>query len=257
MSSEVVYCSSAPLRRCSFCRQPGHNIAKCDSDRLIEFETICENAVRNMATPQIFKEWLSQNYTNDQLLLKTFAMRKCKVNSRTNIADCIDLITQYIFDRYKILEPDEDEETRELLHALDELQILAETDLTHIDGDIELQVNEQYRQQYIQYMIDIILLFMTDREVAEPTNFNILADIDATRNEESSVENDCSICWDQKETSKFVKLNCKHEFCNECIVKTIAANKHRNPCCALCRAEITSITSRNVDVQTEITNALA
>ena len=73
----------------------------------------------------------------------------------------------------------------------------------------------------------------------------------------SVVANECSICWDKKESVKFVKLNCNHEFCNECIIKTLAANKHRAPCCALCRADINNITSRSVDVQNEISNAVA
>ena len=68
-------------RCCSFCHQSGHNVSRCNSDRLLEFEIICANQVRNM-TQQEFKIWILTNYINQDLLLKSFAIRKCQSNSR-------------------------------------------------------------------------------------------------------------------------------------------------------------------------------
>ena len=86
---------------CSLCRQPGHNITTCNSDRLLDFEIICAETVRNFDNTDDFKNWLLQNYINDQLLLKAFAIRKYRVTTRCNLDQYIHYITEYIFRTYK------------------------------------------------------------------------------------------------------------------------------------------------------------
>ena len=88
------------LRRqycCSFCKRTGHNLTTCNSNRLREFEAICATQVLQTETQDEFKDWLSQNYMSEQLLIKTFAIRKFRVTTRTTIEICINLITEYIF----------------------------------------------------------------------------------------------------------------------------------------------------------------
>ena len=68
---------------------------------------------------------------------------------------------------------------------------------------------------------------------------------------------ECSICLEEIEQCKFVKLNCNHAFCKGCVIKTIKTNKSSTLCCALCRSEISSITAGDFDVQGEISNTIA
>lgn len=238
---------------------------------------MCELEVRSMNTLDEFKQWLIQNYINNSHLLRAFAVTKLRSNSRVTVLECIDLISQYIFETYKnpsietapLLEepplPDDIEE--DLMLVLSELR-----NIEHIQPlqEAEPVYNEQFissrRREYMRYMADVLVFTMlnnmlpTDGEdqLAIGTRPNIRSSIDEKFVEDPSVmANECSICWDKKESGKFVKLNCNHEFCNECVIKTLAANKHRAPCCALCRADINNITSRNVDVQNEISNAVA
>ena len=263
------YSLTRPQRCCSFCRRPGHAVSRCDSDRIVEFEIICEREVRSMNTIDEFKEWLTQNYINNSHLLRAFAVTKLRSNSRVNVLESIDLISQYIFETYKILPvetmlPNNIEE--DLMLVLSELR-----NIEHIQPlqETEPVYNEQFissrRREYMRYMADVLVFTMlnnmlpTDGE--EPLTIGtrpaIMSSIDDKFVEDAAVASECSICWDKKESDKFVKLNCNHEFCNECIIKTLAANKHRAPCCALCRADINNITSRSVDVQNEISNAVA
>ena len=86
---------------CSLCRQRGHNITTCNSDRLLEFEVICADAVRNFENTDDFKNWLMHNYINDQLLLKAFVIRKYRISTRCNLEQYIHVITEYIFRTYK------------------------------------------------------------------------------------------------------------------------------------------------------------
>lgn len=73
-------------------------------------------------------------------------------------------------------------------------------------------------------------------------------------NEDEQLDNNCScsICWDEKELINFVKLDCKHEFCKDCIIATTTHNNGKVPCCALCRAEVNTVISRTDEIQTEI-----
>jgi hypothetical protein len=222
-----------------------------------------------MNTIDEFKEWLTQNYINNSHLLRAFAVTKLRSNSRVTVLESIDLISQYIFETYKILPveamlPNNIEE--DLMLVLSELR-----NIEHIQPlqETEPVYNEQFissrRREYMRYMADVLVFTMlnnmlpTDGE--EPLTIGtrpaIMSSIDDKFVEDAAVASECSICWDKKESDKFVKLNCNHEFCNECIIKTLAANKHRAPCCALCRADINNITSRSVDVQNEISNAVA
>ena len=121
---------------CSFCMRIGHNITTCNSDRLREFEAICSNQVLQTNTQDDFKNWLFQNYMSEQLLIKTFAIRNFRVTSRTSIEICINLVTEYIFRRYK--------------------NTLGENDLLHIQELLaERQEQENRRISEIQQFIAI------------------------------------------------------------------------------------------------------
>lgn len=271
------YGLTRPQRCCSFCRRPGHAVTRCDSDRIIEFEIMCELEVRSMNTLDEFKEWLTQNYINNSHLLRAFAVTKLRSNSRVTVLESIDLISQYIFETYKNLpvETVPAEEEAALPDDIEEDLMLVLSELRNIEHIQPLQeaepiYNEQFvssrRREYMRYMADVLVFTMLNNML--PTNGEepltlgtrpaIMSSIDDKFVEDvAPLSSECSICWDKKDSDKFVKLNCNHEFCNECIVKTLATNKHRAPCCALCRADINNITSRNVDVQNEISNAVA
>ena len=269
------YSLTRPQRCCSFCRRPGHAVTRCDSDRIIEFEIICEREVRSMDNIDELKEWLIRNYINNSHLLRAFAVTKLRSNSRVTVLESIDLISQYIFETYKSHFVETTPEAAVLPDDIEEDLMLVLSELRNIEHIQPLQeaepvYNEQFissrRREYMRYMADVLVFTMlnnmlpTDGEepLAIGTRPAIMSSIDDKIVENTSVvANECSICWDKKESGKFVKLNCNHEFCNECIIKTLAANKHRAPCCALCRADINNITSRSVDVQNEISNAVA
>ena len=59
-------------RRCSFCRISGHNISRCHNNRLTEFEVCCATEVPvRINSVNEFKLWLTQNYIENPLLLKS------------------------------------------------------------------------------------------------------------------------------------------------------------------------------------------
>jgi hypothetical protein len=278
---------------CSLCRQRGHNITTCNSDRLLEFEVICADAVRNFENTDDFKNWLMHNYINDQLLLKAFVIRKYRISTRCNLDQYIHFITEYIFRAYKNTPQ---QQTRPLqttatlqqtapLQTTAPLQQTAPLQPLTYDQNMDLlnhyetefsnyltairsrnTVREQMLEQqiaeidiirsYIAYLAYLNALILRE-EIQQPT----LTLMVETNEEENLDENcQCSICWDNKEKRQFVKLECNHEFCKDCMKRTIETRTietRTNLCCALCRSEVMTIRLRTQEVHDEIAESIA
>ena len=63
----------------------------------------------------------------------------------------------------------------------------------------------------------------------------------------------CSICWEEKEQTKFVTYLCSHEFCGECVLNTLKTKTPRDELnCALCRGKVDLITLHSEEVYTSL-----
>lgn len=218
-------------RCCSFCRQPGHTINFCNDERIQNFEFLCLGAKilfeSNVAPINMFNHWLSEKYLESPLLVKCFAVRKCRCTLRAGIERCISSITNYI---YEIYENDnympftvDSEDTienngiltlRGILRGILLLQGYTSEDISDLDSNNALNINY------------------------ENIKYNFITSVETLKNPEKC---DCSICFENYEKEEFVKLNCNHEFCSVCLIETIKAAKSNNPRCAFCRADITKI----------------
>jgi hypothetical protein len=249
---------------CSFCKQRGHNITRCNSDRLLEFEVICSTEVRIFESQYDFKNWLYQNYINSPNILKAFAIRKFHINLRTSVDHCIDIISGYIFANYAQENDEEDisELETDLIRFLDEIRTRSQRDFPQ-----EFYENPGSEQALMrEYNIASALqnFFVQNRERNNVNRkLNIITNLVINENDESE-ENyknkeicECNICLDEKEIINFVKLGCTHEFCKDCVIKTLKTDQRDNPCCALCRTEIKSIDSRIESVHNELSKVIS
>jgi len=275
---------------CSLCRQRGHNITTCNSDRLLEFEVICADAVRNFENTDDFKNWLMHNYINDQLLLKAFVIRKYRISTRCNLEQYIHFITEYIFRTYKNT-PQQQQPiymqttiTQQQTTITQQQTATQELPLTY-DQNVELlnhyetefsnyltairsinTVREQMLEQqiaeidvvrsYIAYLAYLNALILRE-EIQQPA-----LTLTVETNEEENLDENCkcSICWDNKEKRQFAKLECNHEFCKDCMKRTIETRTNEtrtNLCCALCRSEVMTIRLRSQEVHDEIAEVIA
>jgi hypothetical protein len=94
------------------------------------------------------------------------------------------------------------------------------------------------------------------REQAPPPPSSIISRVETNEDEQLDNNCSCSICWDERELVNFVRLDCKHEFCKDCIIATTTHNNGRVPCCALCRGEVRTVISRTDGIQAEILQAI-
>lgn len=244
-------------RCCSFCRRQGHNIVNCNSDRLLEFEVICADVVKNIHTKIEFKNWLKENYNNELLLIKAFAIKKSRV-STNDISIYMDLITEYIFTNYKnnwTFEEEENQIENDLLNLL-----------LHIRNNYSIEpLQDQLIYQNMERMLllELSIAYLTNVNNNDNSNDNSYSrknvmdctfhiNIDENLNE----INTCSICYDNKELKNFVTLDCNHEFCESCIIKTLQTNSNIQPCCALCRRKVINIKTRTIESNAKIIESL-
>jgi hypothetical protein len=92
-------------------------------------------------------------------------------------------------------------------------------------------------------------------EIPEPIKYPICVKINNNENENINDLCECTICFEEKQPKDNVNLGCNHEFCKDCIIKTLQMNNtNNNPRCAYCRTEIKNIEVRTTDVYSEISS---
>jgi hypothetical protein len=231
---------------CSFCGISGHNITKCNSDRLIEFEVLCSDVVKNMNSKDEFKNWLTENYKNNEIILKAFAIKKSRIGSN-DLNIYIEIISEYIFNTYGNTHIQEDEIENDLLNLLLEIR------------------NTYQRENWTeeQYYLNMERLLTLERSISYLNNLNENKNITVEKikinsklfsNENENINNlcKCNICYENKKIKNFVKLECNHEFCVDCIINTLNYNKNKTINCALCRNNVKEISSRTNSIKNKL-----
>jgi hypothetical protein len=69
-------------------------------------------------------------------------------------------------------------------------------------------------------------------------------------------ECECGICYDSKTQPEFVKLNCGHEFCKDCIKQSLQNVRTENPQCAFCRSEINNMELTSEEIRNEFNDLI-
>ena len=246
-----------PIQRCcSFCRGVGHNITNCNSDRLIEFEILCADTIRNIEILDDFKNWLLRNYIDNQLIIKAFAIKKFGVNSRFGMSYYVDLIAEYIFRTYKepILENTLfDDLESELIDLLGELRNPRQREYQEIQ-DVE-GIENIVMNEFLTAML--FNSFIREEENAATNTISLVVDNNIDNYENKDEICKCSICWDDKELNTFVKLGCSHEFCKDCIIQTLRSDQTNLHCCSICRTKVQTIVLKTDAIKTEIAENIA
>ncbi len=238
-----------PTRCCSFCRNPGHNILTCNNTRLIEFEQLCVTQKVNLGILE-FKNWLLNYAITNSYIIKAYAVRYCGCTMHDSVVECV----RCIIDKINTLNVNNDLRERnqsEPLIILNNFHNIRRPSL--IEESLQDAI-EEYRQHSNTRMRELLavgsILFMSimsagRNELINERKFHIQTDIVECKHVN---ECECGICYDTKAKSEFVKLNCGHEFCKECIKQTLKNLKTENPHCAFCRAEINNmeITSQHI-----------
>lgn len=249
-------------RSCSFCRRPGHNISRCNNEKLIIFENSCLMVIRadNINVLQRFREFLLSEALHDPNLVRAFAIRKCEAITRSNMDNCIEGIIRYFTPHIRIMEneqnriseePQEPQEPQESQESEVIRNLIRRNTMSLLVGQSEQTISE------VMLFMDMIIYM---REMMEENNFNRKFNIKTTISENKDCLNgncECNICYDDHSKKEFVKLDCRHEFCKNCIKKSLQNEKRKTYCCALCRSEIKNFEIYDENIQQELNDLIS
>jgi hypothetical protein len=250
--------SSQVLRCCSFCRQRGHNIITCSSNRLYELNYLLITNYILINSEEDFKRWLANYSLPNMFIIKAFAIRFCGASTRTNIVDCIERIVERVRNitatQLSESEPSESINSQRVeLQQLNEVttnEVLLARLLTSMVNNNIFRTNTNDLSS-VRTFIELIRLI--NNEYHRGRKFKIETNIIKC----DKIENcECNICYETKDKNDFVTLNCKHEFCKDCIKQSLQNVRTNAPQCAFCRTEIKNIELSSQEIRDEFNELL-
>lgn len=222
---------------CIFCHETGHDVIGCCDDRLLTFNIECFEAKRRFnrynrdTAPYNFRNWLFDKYIENSEVVKAYAMKKIGrviefngvYNVLSNIMLC-DYPNDYLFSMQNI--------NRNTIRYINPI--------SNIDNNSDV--------------INLSMVFNATELFEEIDNYNNSKNkiIVILENPCSKCEDyECPICYDIFKKTKFVKLDCKHEFCSECVLKTMKTNTKLS--CALCRTDTKQLVCYTEEIKNKFT----
>lgn len=278
VSRAQVLRNIARTRHCSYCHQEGHTIRTCNDETLVNFENMCNVKKReliiesqlNVNLSKIsFRHWLLNYSVNNINIIKAYSISRCGTTLRDNLAVIIEKITNYVYgmlleegeldDLPPLIDSAEDSETDDYI-PFQATQEVSENDVRlfmAISTMLNLNDNNMINPNLIQelYYSAIVQQYFNNKK---PTNLKIISTAQNLTTEQIDEDLyskcDCNICYDSFDKYKFVQLNCQHEFCKDCVIKTIksSTDAYKEPCCAYCRNNIDTITTKSDEVKAEL-----
>jgi hypothetical protein len=253
-----------PTRRCcSFCRNTGHNISTCNNTRLLDFEQLCLTRKASLGIAE-FRNWLLNYSIENPNIVKAYAVRYCGCSIRSYMHVCVSHILERInrLNETSLLNSNREhsaEFNQRLRRSEENLLGLAELrnrlgsptreNLTNINlqdnisrGDLIAAV--EFFRNFINSVYE---------EAIQNRKFNIQTNL-----VECSQTNhcECDICYESKLKPEFVKLNCGHEFCKDCIKQSLKNVRTENPQCAFCRSEIVNMELTSQEICNEFNDLI-
>jgi len=210
----------------------------CDDQRLVDFELICATQCQTMTETE-FYTWLTETYeTNNSDLLKTYAAKKTRIpfNSIRDISIYKDAVTRYIYEIYKYQYNMNDNVEEE------------ESDY-YLENNMTAALINDIRSAYL--FLEMIEN-MQARRIEQPKKFAIGSVLKPISKRKEKETEECCICFEHFKKPEFVTLNCNHEFCKECLKKSLISDNRPKPCCAYCRTEVTTMTSRTSKIHNDM-----
>jgi hypothetical protein len=235
-------------RCCSFCRRAGHRITNCDDERLTQFERLCYyNYVNNDNNIEILRQFLLDYSLQEPIIVRAFTHKKMGLNARCSIDICIESIMAYFRNNNSTFQRRQDNisNNNSVISAL-----------------LYLSQSRTNRRQV--ELMELMLFMRTIAQLGAFTdefqNVNRKFRMETKLTEQNDINLtevcECNICYESYEKKNFIKLNCSHEFCKECVKNCLKNEKRDRPSCAFCRNEINELEMREEIIKDEFTDLI-
>lgn len=234
---------------CSYCKESGHNIKKCESSQACYVvTTAAHTADRGFES---FNTFLDECTKEDIRLLVVKCGGKLCMNDITKRQR----ITAFYFDNLNTPNPIRRLSTEDVnTYAQQSLQLSGEYNAMRVINPTmaeEIYVdrlmvlsrlvnsNQAVRARYLELRAARDASFWGEVEVKKM--MSIVISQQPCSRAEAKVSQCCNICYDDVKKTSMVALNCAHEFCTTCIESTLKNVPNRqSPSCAMCRAEMSN-----------------
>lgn len=250
-------------RCCSFCRRGGHRINNCDDVRLNMFEDICTNYIDYHGIDTFYEFLLEEAITNPNIV-KAFSIRNCNSTTRNHIDVCIDNIVNYFRRRYQQNTNTPQEVTAEQSAGTEQSAgVASPSDLEYGELIVQTYIRDlmlgrtlgQLTRSESETVLTLLITLRTLQEnyseTEENRKFEIKTHIIENDNGCLDEKCECDICYENFDKINFIRLNCTHEFCKDCLKKSLQNETKPIPCCALCRKQITNFNVRDPSIKDE------
>ena len=243
--------SNTIVRRCAYCRQPGHYVRRCTDNSLVLFEDACIQVIHDPIFQGNrlfrFRRWLMNYAMRYPNTIRAYASKKFGLVYRSLISICTDRIDHYFTVNYINNYPAGYTEwyNNRRLHVAPIIgtnSIAVSLFMEMINGIYDHLNSGGSITSPNEEKIDIQV------SLCEPNkNMNM--------NSFEEEKYSCSICLEENITRpNMVMLDCKHEFCKNCVKRYFENERLKTPCCALCRQNITKLEVNDKIVLDEMKN---
>lgn len=221
MNSTQVLTERRWLRKCSYCKEFGHNIKYCNHVSLCHFHETCIIKKATTANPLLFAHWIaltSLERIGGNLIIKAYGISKHGCRLRDNMHIIIEKITNNL---YNFVENINENYVR-----------LPEPDIS----------NSSIFNEMIGFNLMVYLLSRI-RQPNTPDENEIVIKLDYNTELNKHIDSiECGICYETKKNEEIIKLNCNHDFC-KCCIKQIVNIKVE---CPYCRTQISQISYNTI-----------
>ena len=270
-----------PVKKCSFCKKPGHNITVCNEKKDTLIVSVLFRFINSCETKQELHHVL-QRYTLAKLKLLAKQFKLSSSSHRKHILVdklmplCIENQTTQWINNYEIIKEILDEHPGQSLSdiaymkAMEFLRNTNNRDLLYdtllYDNIVinnwfdRLKFNHQSptirRQIYNGYVN--AFTYMNANNYDETPNYHwkiepIMPQL-YTESELREIKQ-CPICYDETREFNLMTTNCNHTFCNNCITTYLDTERNKQcPHCPMCRSTITSMNIKSIILFDEFSN---
>jgi hypothetical protein len=207
------------MPNCSFCKQPGHNINKCESPNIIPLvETLCQQVDSNNYA-QLYYYLVSINVKDTKMLSIQLGFKATNTRKKH---------IYQIMNRYYSNIPRAPWNT-----------VPPAVRCPEVMRTIMAYINER--------------IALRQAEVDEEDKTAVFVHLDKTQ---ETTTNECVICLEENVPCQLItKLGCNHEFCMNCVVNIFKSNTLQNTC-SMCRTPIKKICVNTKLIQYQLFNHL-
>jgi hypothetical protein len=210
---------------CSFCNRVGHSIRSCTNGQVLTLKNTIELIASTSVSEYQFRNQLAYLAKDNPRVFTTYAIIYCGAIVRVDIVNAVELVYQkhkFIISYNLRQQGQERELERERSVALF---------LAGLEEEEDIIVNDNANKKFA---IKSILL-----NTIELDNIS-----------------ECIICYENIEANTYVKYNCEHSFCKDCVKQSLQTANSSTICCAYCRATVTELSFQLDAVKNEFNEYL-